>query len=104
MGKDKISMLVRFLYDNSINTSSRKLNKPKDDDNISDNLSISLVNLGIDVFKKQYFIRTQFLGSGKFYEYHIRYDQFDKWYEAIKEIGKPDNQLDFFDDSKPSIW
>ena len=96
--------LVKYLYENSVNTSRRVVTKPKDDENIIESADISLINLGVDRIKKEIFVRVQFLGSQKFYQYHVHKDDAFKWYTAMFDMGYLSSSSPFEEDKDSDIW
>ena len=99
--------IVEFLFNNAVNTSSRKLTKPNSNKDIIGNedeksrksdIDIALINLGIDRIKKERFVRIQFVGSQIFYQHYITKDESYKWYMAIDSMDYRETDSPFDDD------
>jgi hypothetical protein len=101
MNKEEISKVTQVIYDCGINTTGRLQNTPKDNDKILKPIKLAVINIGIDMVKKEKFVRASFVGSpAKYYDYYVTDNQMNKWFDKLKEHTF--EEIDDFE--KEDIW
>lgn len=85
--KNNRKKIAEWLYERATNTSSRKLTRPKDNENILQPIDISTINTGKDFLTKRTFVRVRFVGSDVFYEFFLKdRDSYQTWNNKIDEL------------------
>lgn len=85
MSQEIKSKIALYLLDKAVNTSSRKLTKPRDYKEILDNkATVEHIGLDINSAYNQATIRVSFIGSEKYFTMGIEYDKMDYWYQKVK--------------------
>jgi hypothetical protein len=87
--KEKIS---KFIYERGVNTSSRYRVKPIDDEKVTDDAQISVINIGLDIDTGLMFIRAKFHGSNTFYTIPFEINKYDEWVSRIRELHSSVNE------------
>ena len=92
---EKRRKIAEWLYDRVTNTSSRKLTRPKDNQNILEPIDISTINTGKDFLTKRTFVRLRFVGSDVFYEMFFKdISSLVVWNKKIAELEFDDDVMD----------
>lgn len=93
MANSKQKKIVDYLFKNCVNTSSRKVARPKDEPNVV--VEITTIGLSYNPFYNQMTVRVQFVGSEKFFVLGIDNHRIDYWFNNMKEFIVESSDIDF---------
>lgn len=95
-----IEKISSFIYERGLNLSGGIKTTPKQE-GIEASALIDTVSIGVEYSVGKLFIRANFRGSKKYFEFPIKEENYEKWGERIK-ILYIDSTADFdFDNSEP---
>ena len=104
--RDKKRKVEMYLFENTVNTSSRTTSTPKDyPDIINNGKKISNIAIDQNVLYNQLTIRVKFVGSEKFFALGVENSLLANWINAWKLfiIENPLHTLGIFDEEKEVV-
>ena len=81
--KEKI---VKYLYENGINTTNRIQTRPLSNERIIQPYELSIINVGADLISDKIFVRFSFVGSQTYYQCSIDRDDIEDWFDIVRFI------------------
>jgi len=99
--KTQIEKISSFIYERGLNLSGGIKTTTTEED-IKVGALIDTLNIGIEYSTGKLFIRANFRGSRKYFEFPIKEENYDKWNERIKLLYA-DSIADFESDNSEPI-
>lgn len=97
--------ITEYLYKNSVNTSERKISRPKDNDRITTPVEINFITLSGDALRGEWRLRTSFTGSKSWYELPIQKEKIQEWFEIMKHICDNEDLFEsFLEEKETDAW
>jgi len=85
------SKVTKFIYENATNQQSRKVLPTSENNKIvlkNGLAKIDYYNFGFQPDTRDWFIRVRFVGSDRWYELKIGFEEVDDWFTFFKEQTK----------------